>query len=166
MTDGDFWALVMAFMVAQMTTNGIFLILLIASGLIWLVPRLFIPGDNKELSAEELTAVNPSLAWIGKGYPFFMGLSLLLVITLIYVAANIWFKDRELQVWRLTAIWATFLSIADSLIVLCTGVYPMPTSKVDCRYVYEDGMRLRRIGLYQLIFAVALTAAAIISVFL
>ncbi len=144
--------------------DGIFWVLLVASGLIWCVPRLFFLRDNKELLGEDLAAINPSFAWIEQGYPFLI-VPLILVGALIYAAANIWFANRGPQILRLTAILTIYLSIVDSLIAIRTGVYPMP-SKGGYRYIYEDGTRLRHIGLYQLFFAIAVTVAAIISVFL
>ncbi len=144
--------------------DGISWILWIVSGLVWCVPRLFFLRDNKELTAEELTVINPSCAWIRKGYPFLM-VGMFLVAALIYATVNIWFKDRGIWIYRLGVTLITYLLVVDALIALRSGVYPMP-SKGKYRYVYEDGMRLRRIGLYQLVFAIAITAVAIISAFL
>jgi hypothetical protein len=60
MTDGDFWTLLMATIVARLTANGILWVLLIASGLVWCVPRFFFLRDNEELSGEKLAAINPN----------------------------------------------------------------------------------------------------------
>ena len=144
--------------------DGISWALWIASALIWCVPRLFFLRNNKELSGEELTALNPSCAWIRKGYPLLM-VAMLLVVALIYAIVNIWFKDRGISIYRLGVTLITYLSIVDAIVAVRTGAYPMP-SKGKYRYVYEDGMRLRRIGLYQLGFATAVTVTAIISAFL
>jgi hypothetical protein len=144
-------------------TDEIPWVLLIASAITWGGPRLFFLRDNKELSGEELAVINPSFAWIGKRYPFLT--ILWCSVGALIAAGTIWFKDSGIQIYRLAAALGAYFSVVDALIAIRTGVYPMP-SKGGYHYVYEDGVRLRRIGLYQLAFAIAVTAATIISVFL
>jgi hypothetical protein len=139
-----------------------FLALLIASTLVWFVPRLFLM-HSEELSGEELIRADPRLTWIGKGYPFLLVLWCLFLAS-VYIALGIWVRDRVgSRVYLLLTAWSAGVAVLDGLVAVRAGVYPMPT-RLTYRYVYEDGARLRRIGVFQIAFGLVVTVAAIFLV--
>jgi hypothetical protein len=141
----------------------VFWVFLVASLATVYGPRLFLMHDE-ELPGEDLMKRNPSLAWIGKRYPLLLDLWCLFT-ALIYTAIGVWFKDRVgNQIYLAVTAWLVSIAVFDGSIAFRTGVYPVPT-RGKCRYVYEDGVRLRRIGLLQIFFAIVVIVVILLLIF-
>lgn len=119
---------------------------------------------NKKFSGTDLAQSQPDFAWVRSGYPLIQ-ITWCLITALVYLLMGILFKNSLGNRGVLFFVaWFAGIGILDGLFAVYTRIYPAPI-RTGYFYAYENGLRLRSIGLIQLLCGVIVVGATIFLAF-
>jgi hypothetical protein len=112
----------------------------------------------------ELAATKPHLTWLAYHYYRIQAL-VFLGILLVLVVLSLWLGQMQMSHGVALTICSCLCGqgILDSVIAIKTGVYPIPSRSVPVRFIANDGPRLRRLGLYHLLFSLSVITAHVVG---